>query len=97
MPALLAARLRHSSELEERPAHVIAGREGVDLDTDPRPHILVAAVCGVVRVAERSRSAGDSGLTGRRELTTAHLDQPGPALAGPALAGPWSDARPTSG
>ncbi|MER6111057.1 TetR family transcriptional regulator [Streptomyces hirsutus] len=91
-PALLAAHLRRSSELEERLARVIAGREGVDLDTDPRPRILVAAVCGVVRVAERSWSAGDSGLAALRELVTAHLDQ-----LGPALAGPWSDVRRTSG
>ncbi|MFE7816022.1 TetR family transcriptional regulator [Streptomyces sp. NPDC057433] len=82
-PALLAAHLRRSSELEERLARVIADREGVDLDTDPRPRVLVAAVCSVIRVAERSWSAGDdTGLTALRELTTTHLDQLGPALAG---------------
>ncbi|MEV0688556.1 TetR family transcriptional regulator [Streptomyces sp. NPDC050388] len=82
-PALLAAHLRRAAELEDRLARVIADREGIDPDTDPRPRILVAAFSGVVRVAEHSWSTGDdAGLAALRELTTAYLDQLGPALAG---------------
>jgi AcrR family transcriptional regulator len=82
-PSLLAAHLRRSSELEEELARIIADREGLDLETDPRPRILVALFGGVIRVTERMWSVGDDfSLEALRELTTAHLDQVGPALAG---------------
>ncbi|MFI6853179.1 TetR family transcriptional regulator [Streptomyces sp. NPDC050416] len=82
-PALLAAHLRRSAELEEELARIIAEREGLDVDTDPRPRIIVALFGGVVRVTERLWSAGDDlTLEGMRQLTTAYLDQVGPALAG---------------
>lgn len=51
--------------------------------TPPRPRIPVTAFRGVARVAEHSRPTGDdAGLAAPRELTTAHPDRPGPALAG---------------
>jgi AcrR family transcriptional regulator len=82
-PALLAAHLRRSAELEEQLACIIAEREGLDVDADPRPRIVVALFGGVIRVTERLWSAGDDlSLDGMRELTTTYLDQVGPALAG---------------
>ncbi|MEV5353092.1 TetR family transcriptional regulator [Streptomyces sp. NPDC093516] len=82
-PALLAAHLRRAAELEEQLARIIAEREGLDVDADPRPRIVVALFGGVIRVTERLWSAGDDlTLDGLRALTTAYLDQVGPALAG---------------
>ncbi|GAA3500267.1 TetR family transcriptional regulator [Streptomyces prasinosporus] len=81
-PALLAAHLRRATELEEELARIVAEREGLDVDADPRPRILVAAFGGVVRVAERLWSAGDDlGVDAMRDLMAAHLDRLGPALA----------------
>ncbi|MFF7853993.1 TetR family transcriptional regulator [Streptomyces sp. NPDC007904] len=82
-PALLAAHLRRAAELEEELARVIAEREGLDVDADPRPRILVAAFGGVIRVTERLWSAGDDlSVTAMRDLTTTYLDHVGPALTG---------------
>jgi AcrR family transcriptional regulator len=82
-PALLAAHLRRSAELEEELARIIAEREGLDVDADPRPRIVVALFGGVIRVTERLWSAGDDlTLEGMRQLTATYLDQVGPALAG---------------
>ncbi|MFB8243606.1 TetR family transcriptional regulator [Streptomyces sp. NPDC001046] len=82
-PALLAVHLRRAAELEERLAAVIAEREGLDVDADPRPRIVVALFGGVIRVTERLWSAGDDlTVEGLRELTAAYLDEVGPALAG---------------
>ncbi|GGW82010.1 TetR family transcriptional regulator [Streptomyces lomondensis] len=87
-PALLAAHLRRAAELEEQLAGIIAEREGLDVDADPRPRILVALFGGVIRVTERLWSAGDDlTLEGMRQLTTTYLDQVGPALAGNWRAG----------
>ncbi|MFI8202410.1 TetR family transcriptional regulator [Streptomyces sp. NPDC085937] len=81
-PALLAAHLRRAAELEEELAGIIAEREGLDVDADPRPRILVAAFGGVIRVAERRWSAGND-LTPEalRDLMRICLDHVGPALA----------------
>ncbi|CCK30355.1 HTH-type transcriptional regulator TcmR [Streptomyces davaonensis JCM 4913] len=80
-PALLAAHLRHSAETEERIARVLAEREGLDVDADPRPRLAVAVFGGVMRVTERQWSTGeDFSLAGIRELTVAYLEQVGPAL-----------------
>lgn len=82
-PALLAVHLRRAAELEEELARIIAEREGLDVDADPRPRIVVALFGGVIRVTERLWSAGDDlTLEGMRQLTAAYLDQVGPALAG---------------
>jgi hypothetical protein len=82
-PALLAAHLRRATELEEELARIIAEREGLDVDADPRPRILLAAFGGVVRVAERQWSTGDDfGVDAMRELLATYLDHLGPALAG---------------
>ncbi|PZT69583.1 TetR family transcriptional regulator [Streptomyces sp. SW4] len=82
-PALLAAHLRRATELEEEIARIVAAREGLDVDTDPRPRVLVAVFGAVMRVTERIWSArDDAGLAALRELTTTYLDQVGPALTG---------------
>ncbi|MBC7274265.1 MAG: TetR family transcriptional regulator [Streptomyces sp.] len=82
-PVLLAARLRRSMETEEEIARVIAAREGLDADTDPRPRVAVAVFSGVIRVAERQWSTGaDHSVAAIRTLTSEYLDHVGPALAG---------------
>jgi AcrR family transcriptional regulator len=82
-PALLAAHLRRSAELEEEIAQVIADRENLDVDSDPRPRVAVAAFSGVMRVTGRLWSAGDdTSVASIRALTESYLDQVGPALAG---------------
>ncbi|MET7284739.1 TetR family transcriptional regulator [Streptomyces sp. NPDC005573] len=83
-PALLAAHLRRSAATEETIARLLAEREGVDVDTDPRPRLAMAVFCGVIRVTERRWSTGDDfSLEAIRALTASYLDQVGPALTGP--------------
>ncbi|MEU5534768.1 TetR family transcriptional regulator [Streptomyces sp. NPDC020362] len=82
-PALLAAHLRRSASTEETIARLLAEREGVDVDTDPRPRLAVAVLGGVIRVSERQWSTGDDfSLEAIRALTASHLDQVGSALTG---------------
>ncbi|MFR0352355.1 TetR family transcriptional regulator [Streptomyces sediminimaris] len=80
-PALLAAHLRRNEETEDTLARVLAEREGVDVDADPRPRLAVAVFGGVMRVTERRWSAGgELGLDAMRALTITYLEQVGPAL-----------------
>ncbi|WP_328482164.1 TetR family transcriptional regulator [Streptomyces sp. NBC_00377] len=82
-PVLLAAHLRRSAEIEEDLARVIAEREGLDPDADPRPRLAVAVFSGVMRVTERQWSTGaDFSLERIRALTALYLDGVGPALLG---------------
>jgi AcrR family transcriptional regulator len=82
-PVLLAAHLRRSAETEEKIARVLADREGIDVDADPRPRLLVAVFGGVMRVTERRWSVGEDGsVEAMRELTAHYLDQVGPAITG---------------
>ncbi|MEU9985362.1 TetR family transcriptional regulator [Streptomyces sp. NPDC007971] len=82
-PALLAAHLRRSAATEEVIARLLAEREGVDVDADPRPRLAVAVLGGVIRVSERQWSTGDDfSLEAIRALTASHLDQVGSALMG---------------
>ncbi|MER0445426.1 TetR family transcriptional regulator [Streptomyces sp. Edi4] len=81
-PALLAVHLRRSVELEEHIARLIAEREGLDVDADPRPRVAVAAFTGVMRVAGCLWGKGqDTSVAAIRELTCAYMDHLGPALA----------------
>ncbi|MGW0559584.1 TetR family transcriptional regulator [Streptomyces sp. NPDC003016] len=81
-PALLAAHLRRSTDLEERIAGIVADREDLDLDADPRPRVAVAAFTGVMRVAGRLWGQGeDASMESIRTLTELYLDHLGPALA----------------
>ncbi|MFG2605540.1 TetR family transcriptional regulator [Streptomyces sp. NPDC048514] len=82
-PALLAAHLRRSAATEETIARLLAEREGVDVETDPRPRLAVAVFGGVIRVTERQWSTGeDFSPEAIRTLTAASLDQVGSALTG---------------
>ncbi|CAM5712432.1 AcrR family transcriptional regulator OS=Streptomyces violarus OX=67380 GN=FHS41_003299 PE=4 SV=1 [Streptomyces violarus] len=54
------------TETEEQIARLIAEREGLDVDTDPRPRVAVAGVCGVIRVTEWLRRAPGTTPTWRR-------------------------------
>ncbi|MBZ6139625.1 MULTISPECIES: TetR family transcriptional regulator [Streptomyces] len=96
-PALLAAHLRRATELEEEIARVVAAREGLDLDRDPRPRVLVAVFGAVMRVTERLWSAGDDASPAAlRDLTASYLDHVAPALTGDWREGPVADrAGPT--
>ncbi|GGW39035.1 TetR family transcriptional regulator [Streptomyces lucensis JCM 4490] len=88
-PSLLAAHLRRSAATEETIARLLAEREGVDVDADPRPRLAVAVFGGVIRVTERQWSTGeDFSLEAIRALTASYLDQ-----VGSALTGNWGDAR----
>jgi AcrR family transcriptional regulator len=81
-PALLAAHLRRSVEAEEAIARILAEREGIDMDTDPRPRLAVALFGGVMRLTERQWSTGeDFSLDAMRALTVSYLEQVGPALS----------------
>ena len=80
-PVLLAAHLRRNLETEDALARVLAAREGLDVDADPRPRLAVAVFSGVMRVTERQWSTGeDFSLEAMRGLTIAYLEQVGPAL-----------------
>ncbi|KUL53582.1 transcriptional regulator [Streptomyces sp. NRRL F-4489] len=80
-PALVAAHLRRSTELEEQIAQLIARREGLDVDADPRPRVVVAAFSGVMRVAGKVWGEGhDCSVAAIREVTESYLDHIGPAI-----------------
>ncbi|ANZ18914.1 TetR family transcriptional regulator [Streptomyces noursei] len=80
-PALVAAHLRRFTELEEQIAQLIARREGLDVDVDPRPRVLVAAFGGVMRVAGKVWGEGhDCSVAAIREVTQSYLDHIGPAI-----------------
>ncbi|MGW2489135.1 TetR family transcriptional regulator [Streptomyces sp. NPDC001606] len=82
-PALLAAHLARSAATEETIARILADREGVDVDADPRPRLAVAVFGAVMRVTDRQWCAGDDfSLESIRALTSSYLDQVGPALTG---------------
>lgn len=87
-PALVAVLLRRSVQTEERLAAEIARREGVDLNTDPRPRVLVAAFSGVLRAANRLWGCGtDTSIDSARRFTASYVEQ-----LTPALSGDWRDA-----
>ncbi|MDQ1010997.1 AcrR family transcriptional regulator [Streptomyces sp. V4I23] len=87
-PALLAAHLRRSADMEDLLARLIAEREGLDVDADPRPRVAVAAFGGVMRVTGRLWGRGeDPSVEAIRALTEAYLDHLGPSLAGDWRAG----------
>ncbi|MCB5907042.1 TetR family transcriptional regulator [Streptomyces pinistramenti] len=80
-PALVAAHLRRSSDLEEEVAQLIARREGLDAGLDPRPRVLVAVFSGVMRAAGKVWGEGeDCSVDSLRTLTESHLDHIRPAI-----------------
>lgn len=81
-PALLAAHLRRADEVGRQIERIIAEREGLDVETDPRPRVAVAVFAGVMRVTERLWAlGGDLSMEAMRELTATHLDALRPSLA----------------
>ncbi|GAA0306696.1 TetR family transcriptional regulator [Streptomyces turgidiscabies] len=89
-PMLLAAHMRRSAETEEAVARLIAEREGVDVDGDLRPRVVVALFSGLMRLTERRWGAGsDMSVAAMRDLTSTYLD-----AMGPALVGNWRTERP---
>lgn len=93
-PSLLAAHLRRCADLENQIALLIARREGLDVDEDPRPRVAVAAFCGVMRVTGQLWGRGrESGVDSLRALTEAYLDQLGPALVEQLAYGIRRDGR----
>ncbi|OEJ96433.1 TetR/AcrR family transcriptional regulator [Streptomyces thermolilacinus] len=81
-PTLLAAHLRRSLDMEEYVARLIADREGLDVDADPRPRVAVACFGSVMRVTGQLWVRGDDpSLDGLRALTVAYLDHLAPTLA----------------
>ncbi|MFF0432335.1 TetR family transcriptional regulator [Streptomyces sp. NPDC004327] len=81
-PALLAVHLRRSTGMEDTLARVIAEREGLDVDKDPRPRVAVAAFGGVMRVTGQIWVRGEEmTLESLRMVTERYLDQLGAALA----------------
>lgn len=80
-PALVAVHLRRTIEMEEEVARIVAEREGLDIDADPRPRIAVAAFSGVMRLTGRLWGAGDDySVDAMRHLTETYLDHLGPSL-----------------
>lgn len=81
-PALFAVLMYRSTALEDRLVREIGRREGVDVATDPRPRVLVAAFGGVMQMTGRVWGTGrDNTAEALRRITEKHLDQIGPALA----------------
>ncbi|MGW0789544.1 TetR family transcriptional regulator [Streptomyces sp. NPDC002911] len=81
-PALHAAHMRRHIGLEQQTALLIAEREGLDLEADPRPRVAVAAFSGVMRLTGQLWGRRkDAGVDALRELAEIHLDQLGPALS----------------
>lgn len=81
-PSLIAAHLRRCIETEHQIALLIAEREGLDMERDPRPRVAVAAFFAVMRVTGQLWGQGpETSVDSLRALTEAYLDQLGPALA----------------
>ncbi|MFF5896145.1 TetR family transcriptional regulator [Streptomyces argenteolus] len=81
-PALLAAHIRRTIGLEQQAAALIAEREGIDVEADPRPRVAVAAFSGVMRLTGQLWGRRqDAGVEALREMTERHLDHLGPALS----------------
>ncbi|MDG4857542.1 TetR family transcriptional regulator [Streptomyces sp. T-3] len=81
-PALLAVHMRRSIEMEAEIARIVAEREGLDVETDPRPRVAVAAFSGVMRMTGQLwGAAGDISVESMRAVTESCLDHLVPALA----------------
>ncbi|MFI6942958.1 TetR family transcriptional regulator [Streptomyces sp. NPDC050418] len=88
-PALLAVQMRRTVETEEETVRILAAREGLDPDVDPRPRVAVAAFGGVMQLAGRRWGAGEEiSVESMRRMTASLLEQ-----LEPALAKDWRTAR----
>lgn len=84
-PALLAAHLRYLHDHDDAVVDVLARREGVDPEKDPRPRILSVLFTGLASLATRDWKAAESGDT---EAMLAAYDVYANQL-GPSLFGHW--------
>lgn len=82
-PALLAAHLRYLHEHNRVVVRVLAEREGVDPDTDPRPWILAELFTGLVALANHAwRAGGAEGIDAMLASFDTYADQLNPGLFG---------------
>lgn len=75
-PALIAVQLRRGIQMEEQLASAVAERTQVDTAVDPRPRVLAAAFCGVLRAAmQKWGQSGDTTIDGAQRQVGEYLDQ----------------------
>lgn len=84
-PQLLAAHLRYLHDHDDAVVGLLARREGVDPETDPRPRLLSVLFTGLASLATRAWQAQESGDT---ETMLAAFDVYADQL-GPDLFGHW--------
>jgi AcrR family transcriptional regulator len=85
-PTLLAAHLRYFHDHDEALVAVLAAREGVDPDADPRPRLIIALFATLVSLAIRDWRAAGAGDT---EAMLAAFDMYAGEF-GPGLFGHWT-------
>jgi AcrR family transcriptional regulator len=82
-PSLLAAHLRYLHDHDDEIVRVLAGREGVDPETDLRPRIIAVVFGGLVSLATKDwRARGGGSVASLLAAFDAYADQVSPALAG---------------
>jgi AcrR family transcriptional regulator len=82
-PSLLAAHLRYLHDHDDEIVRVLAGREGVDPETDLRPRIIAVVFGGLVSLATKDwRGRGGGSVASLLAAFDAYADQVSPALAG---------------
>jgi AcrR family transcriptional regulator len=81
-PSLLAAHLRYLHDHDDEIVRVLAGREGVDPETDLRPRIIAVVFGGLVSLATTDwRARGGGSVASLLAAFDAYADQVSPALA----------------
>ena len=81
-PSLLAAHLRYLHDHDDEIVRVLAGREGVDPETDLRPRIIAVVFGGLVSLATKDwRARGGGSVASMLAAFDAYADQVTPALA----------------
>jgi AcrR family transcriptional regulator len=81
-PSLLAAHLRYLHDHDDEIVRVLAGREGVDPETDLRPRIIAVVFGGLVSLATKDwRARGGGSVASLLAAFDAYADQVSPALA----------------
>jgi len=82
-PSLLAAHLRYLHDHDDEIVRVLAGRAGVDPETDLRPRIIAVVFGGLVSLATKDwRARGGGSVDSLLAAFDAYADQVSPALAG---------------
>lgn len=82
-PSLLAAHLRYLHDHDDEIVRVLAGREGVDSETDLRPRIIAVVFGGLVSLATKDwRARGGGSVASLLTAFDAYAGQVSPALVG---------------